>query len=97
MWLGGFAKSVGQCSVFMVELWGMFEGLKLTKFIELCRVEINIGSIDTIHAIEKVILKKSEGLALFKRIQRLFKDHESVREELAFRESNKYVNVLENI
>ncbi|KAI5399221.1 hypothetical protein KIW84_064558 [Lathyrus oleraceus] len=55
MWLGGFAKLMGQCSVFMVELWGMFEGLKLTKFIELRMVEINIGSIDTVHAIEKYI------------------------------------------
>ncbi|MCH98804.1 ribonuclease H protein, partial [Trifolium medium] len=30
-WLGGFAKGVGECSAFIAELWGVFEGLSLAK------------------------------------------------------------------
>jgi hypothetical protein len=43
-WLGGFAKGVGNCSAFMAELWGVFEGLALAKRMGLRKIELHIDS-----------------------------------------------------
>lgn len=53
-WIRGFEKSMGYCDAFMAELWGVVEGLNLTKLLGLRRVEINVDSMDIVHAIEKV-------------------------------------------
>lgn len=45
-WINEFAKSLGYCSVVMVKLWGVFEGLKLIEEIGLRRIVINVDSID---------------------------------------------------
>lgn len=28
-WISGFSKCIGLCNVFVAELWGVYEGLKL--------------------------------------------------------------------
>ncbi|MCH80696.1 ribonuclease H protein [Trifolium medium] len=44
-WLGGFAKGVGDCSAFMAELWGVFEGLSYARRLGFMAVELNIDSV----------------------------------------------------
>lgn len=43
-WLGGFAKFIGDSSIFIVELWGLFEGIKLAISLGVKNVEINLDS-----------------------------------------------------
>jgi ribonuclease HI len=50
--LGGFSKHiVGQCSAFVVELWGVFEGLKLTRVKGFRKVEVSVDSQTVINGI----------------------------------------------
>ncbi|CAI8583977.1 unnamed protein product [Vicia faba] len=44
-WLGGFAKPLGDSSIFMVELWGVFEGITLALSLGVQNIEINVGSL----------------------------------------------------
>jgi ribonuclease HI len=43
-WLGGFSKYIGQCSAFVEELWGVFEGLKWAQVKGFRRVEVSVDS-----------------------------------------------------
>ncbi|GAU37875.1 hypothetical protein TSUD_22910 [Trifolium subterraneum] len=42
-WLGGFAKCLGICSAFVMELWGVFKGLKLTRKIGVYKGGVECG------------------------------------------------------
>jgi hypothetical protein len=43
-WLGGFAKSVGDCHAIIAEFWGVLEGLRLVSRMGFTNVEVSIDS-----------------------------------------------------
>lgn len=43
-WISGFAKFLRESNVFMTELWGMYEGIKLTLSLGLRKIKINVDS-----------------------------------------------------
>ncbi|MCI23311.1 ribonuclease H protein, partial [Trifolium medium] len=43
-WIGSFAKSLGTCSAYVAELWGIFEGLKYARRLGYDAVELNVDS-----------------------------------------------------
>jgi ribonuclease HI len=51
-WLGGFAKCVGLCSAFVVELWGVVEGLQYAYCLGFKQIELNIDSEDVVRVIK---------------------------------------------
>ncbi|GAU12817.1 hypothetical protein TSUD_73040 [Trifolium subterraneum] len=63
-WLGGFAKGVGECSAFIAELWGVFEGLSLAKRMCFRKVELHIDSVAVVQVISTRKLKSKLGWSL---------------------------------
>ncbi|PNX83714.1 ribonuclease H [Trifolium pratense] len=67
-WLGGFAKGVGSCSAFVVELWGVFERLKYAKSLGFMAIELNINSSVVVQVIKTDRLKRSVDMTLVRNI-----------------------------
>ncbi|GAU15108.1 hypothetical protein TSUD_08460 [Trifolium subterraneum] len=70
-WLGGFAEYVGQCSAFVIELWGVYEGLKYVKNMGLAAVEFNVDSLAMVEALKRKTNSNVTGGALINRIRPL--------------------------
>ncbi|PNX72081.1 nucleic acid binding protein [Trifolium pratense] len=43
-WLGGFSKFLGQCSVYVAALWGVYEGLNFAQMPGFHKVEVCVDS-----------------------------------------------------
>jgi ribonuclease HI len=54
-WMRGFARKFGICSAYVVELWGVFEGLRLVRKLSFTVVELNTDSL--LEMDWKVVLK----------------------------------------
>ncbi|MCI84719.1 ribonuclease H protein, partial [Trifolium medium] len=39
-WRGGFAKNLGICSAYVVEIWGVFEGLRYVRRLGFNIIEL---------------------------------------------------------
>ncbi|GAU33226.1 hypothetical protein TSUD_333490 [Trifolium subterraneum] len=66
--LGGFAKGVGNYSSFIVELWGVIEGLCPASRLGFTNVEFSIDSQAVVEAIKHGKVHGSAGCALIKMI-----------------------------
>ncbi|KAK2394949.1 hypothetical protein QL285_056723 [Trifolium repens] len=96
-WIGGFAKSVGTCSAFIAELWGVFEGLMYARRMGFLHIELNIDSMTVVKVIKTGNGRNPLGLALVKNIRRLIDLEWEVHISHAYRESNKCADALANI
>lgn len=63
VWLGGFSKFVGYCSVVVAELWGILEGLKMAidkgfkKVIlvdKICLLITNLEKVILVHSFREI-------------------------------------------
>jgi hypothetical protein len=43
-WIGGFAKCVGSCCAFVVEVWGVLVGPCYIRSLGFNKVELNVDS-----------------------------------------------------
>jgi ribonuclease HI len=50
IWLGGFAKNVGNCSVYVAELWGVLEGLRFAIRMGHNFLDLNVDSLVVVQA-----------------------------------------------
>ncbi|GAU13938.1 hypothetical protein TSUD_262650 [Trifolium subterraneum] len=96
-WLGGFAKGVGECSAFIAELWGVFEGLSLAKRMCFRKVELHIDSVAVVQVISTGKLKSKLGWSLVLNIRKLLDLDWEVTITHAYRETNKCADALANI
>lgn len=51
-WICDLAKNIGYCNVFNVELWGVFEGIKLVQAKVFFKVELQTDSQVAVHALQ---------------------------------------------
>lgn len=47
-WLGGFAKRIHICSVYLTELWGVLEGSRLATRLNFKSIEVNMDSLQVV-------------------------------------------------
>lgn len=81
----------------MAELWGLFEGVKLLHSRGILKVEVNIDFTKFLKAIERRGASVIESLSLINRICKLFDNLEVVVICHAYRETNKYADVLTSV
>ncbi|MCI40979.1 ribonuclease H protein, partial [Trifolium medium] len=70
-WLGGFAKCVGLCNVFVAELWGVYEGLRHVYRMGFKKVELHIDSEAVVSVLKKGNSTSSLGCSLLKQIWKM--------------------------
>lgn len=85
-WIGGFSKFSGNCNALRAELWGVYEGLKLTKRLRLMRVEINLDSESLVTGLKGVGKWNANCLDLIRENKKLIVDHEFVLVTRSYRE-----------
>jgi ribonuclease HI len=95
-WLGGFAKSIGHCSAFIAELWGVFEGLKYARSLGYTAIDLNVDSLIVAQAIQTGRSRSIMGHSLVKHIRQLMCLDWEVTVSHAFRESNYCADALAN-
>ena len=96
-WLGGFAKGVGDCSAFVAELWGMFEGLVYARRLGFVVVELNTDSVTVAQVISTGNLKSPVGASLLRSICWLLALDWEVKVLHVYRESNQCADALATI
>jgi ribonuclease HI len=67
-WLHGFSKLIGRGEVYIAELWGAFEGIKLARMMNFAKVEVRIDSVEVVNDITNNKASKLCGKALVERI-----------------------------
>ncbi|PNY00696.1 ribonuclease H [Trifolium pratense] len=96
-WLGGFAKGVGNCSAFVAELWGVYEGLSYARRLGFMKVELNIDSVTVVNVLTKGTLQSLARAMLVRNIRSLIALDWEVSIVHAYRESNQCADALVNI
>jgi ribonuclease HI len=95
-WLGGFAKGVGDCSAFVAELWGVFEGLSLAKRMGFRKIELHIDSVAVVHVISARNTNNKSAWSLQLNIRKLLESDWEVQITYVYREANKCADALAN-
>jgi ribonuclease HI len=93
-WLHGFSKLIGRGDVYIAELWGVFEGLKLAKRMNFDKVEVRI---DARVVLEDIVHKKASnicGKTLVGRICQLMEHEWEVVFKHSYREANYLADAL---
>ncbi|GAU38338.1 hypothetical protein TSUD_61990 [Trifolium subterraneum] len=96
-WLGGFAKCVGICSVFVAESWGVFEGLSYVHRLGFRKVVLHIDSEVVVRVIKNGSSDSSAGSSLLTQIWRLLEMDWIVEVSHTYREANNCADALANL
>jgi ribonuclease HI len=93
-WIGGFAKGIGDCSPFIAELWGVFEGLSLAWRLGFRKIELHIDSVAVVQVISTGKLSSKTGWSLVMNIQKLLDLEWEVKIAHVYREANQCADAL---
>lgn len=77
-WVSSFAKFLGDYNSLMAELWGIFEGLKISSLLGFKKVDVNMDSIMVVHVIDRGGAYMRESLAIIRKIQGMMGKFENV-------------------
>ncbi|KAK2435291.1 Polynucleotidyl transferase, ribonuclease H superfamily protein [Trifolium repens] len=70
-WIGGFSKSVGRCSAFIAELWGVLEGLRYVKSMGFTKIELNIDLEAVVRVVQTGRSQSAAGGVLVEQIPKM--------------------------
>jgi ribonuclease HI len=95
-WIGGFSKSVGRCSAFIAELWGVLEGLRYVKRLGFTKIELNIDSEAVVRVVQTGRSQSVAGSVLVEQIYKMMSLDWEVEVRHTYREANKCADALAN-
>jgi ribonuclease HI len=95
-WLGGFSKSIGRCSAFIAELWGVLEGLHYVKRLGFTKIELNIDSEAVVRVVRTGRSQSAAGSVLVEQISKMMALDWEVEVRHTYREANKCADALAN-
>jgi ribonuclease HI len=93
-WILGFSKIIGRGEVYMAELWGVLEGLRMAKRMKFVKVEVRIDSLEVVSDIINNKASKVCGRAFIGRIGELVEDSWEVTFKHSYREANQLADAL---
>jgi ribonuclease HI len=96
-WIEGFAKALGDTTSYMVELWGIYEGLNLAQHRGVTRLELRTDSQVIAKSLKDDTSGSIMGCALMKRIKNLLHGSWKIRILHVFREANRCADMLANM
>lgn len=94
--LGGFAKSIGVCSAYMVELWGLYEGLRYARILGFQAIELNVDSLVVVNARTQNERGSPMGRSLVEKIRRMIDLEWEVVVKHSYFEANQCADALAN-
>ncbi|GLU17744.1 hypothetical protein SLE2022_341000 [Rubroshorea leprosula] len=96
-WISGFVVNVGCASIFIAELWGLREGLKLCKSLGIARV---VAEMDSLVAVRSIIEKREPdnlSAAILMDIRSLMSEFEECILQHVLREGNVAADFLASL
>jgi ribonuclease HI len=67
-WVHGFRKIIGRGEIYIAELWGVLEGMRLARRMNFYKVEVRINSLGIVKDINRKQAYKMCGRALIRKI-----------------------------
>jgi len=96
-WLGGFPRSLGLCSAYVAELWGVIEGLRYARSLDFRRVELHVDSVAVVKILNSGGYDTSDGRSLVMKIRRMLDMDWEVVVNHIYREANQCANAFANL
>ncbi|CAJ2664280.1 unnamed protein product [Trifolium pratense] len=96
-WCGGFSKKLGNCSAYEVELWGVYEGLRLAWERGFKKVELRVDSMVVAYTLKNGSKGSVVGWRLVQQIRRFLELDWEIKICHSYREANKCADALANI
>ncbi|GLT50394.1 hypothetical protein SLA2020_238810 [Shorea laevis] len=96
-WLTGFTVNIGRASVFMAELWGLREGLRLCKALGLTRVFAELDSLMVVHLINNNREPDNLSAAIVLDIKNLTSEFQDCILQHTLREGNAAADYLASL
>lgn len=96
-WVRGFTKHLGLTTAFVAELWGVYEGLKMTRELGLSKLVVHLDSLTVVQSITRNEDGNSAGYMLLKNICDLIGMDWEVWVTHIYREGNRSADILANL
>ncbi|KAL8170236.1 hypothetical protein V2J09_022040 [Rumex salicifolius] len=97
VWLGGFVKNIGVCSVVAAELWGLYHGLELAWDLGYRKVVLESDSAVAIGMLTRQISDHHPLASLARSCQSFFSRDWIIRSRHIYREANRVADHLASI
>jgi len=92
-----FAKFIGACIAFVVELWGVFEGLIIAHIRGFQAVELCVDSEVVVNSLKSDAPRRVVGWSLINKIQKLLGLDWEVKVCHSYRESKRCADVFATV
>lgn len=96
-WHHGYAKHLGTATAFIVELWGVYEGLRLAKQLGVTKLEVQLDSTSVVQSIMRIGVGSASGYMLLTKIKDLLLLDWDVRVKHICKEGNRSADILANL
>ncbi|GKV05100.1 hypothetical protein SLEP1_g17144 [Rubroshorea leprosula] len=96
-WISGFTVNVGDASIFIAELWGLREGLRLCKSLGLSKIVADMDSLMAVSFIQEHRMPDNLSAAILVEIQSLMLEFEACLLQHTLREGNAAADFLASL
>jgi ribonuclease HI len=96
-WISGFSKSLGVTTAYVAELWGLFEGLTMTRRLGYKKVDVQMDSTIIVQTINNYSVANASGWGLTRKIRFFLILDWNVKIKHIYREANRGADMLTNI
>ncbi|GLT96250.1 hypothetical protein SLE2022_138910 [Rubroshorea leprosula] len=96
-WISGFTVNVGDASIFIAELWGLREGLRLCKSLGLSKIVAEMDSLMVVRFIQEHRMPDNLSAAILVEIQSLMLEFEAYLLQHTLREGNAAADFLASL
>ncbi|KAH9673337.1 reverse transcriptase domain-containing protein [Citrus sinensis] len=96
-WLAGFCMNIGESSVLMAELWGLYQGLHLAWEAGIKRLLVEVDSLCVTQLVSKQVVVPNEFYALVVAIREIISRNWQVSITHIYREANSAADFMANM
>ena len=96
-WITGFCMNIGESSVLMAELWGLYQGLRLTWEAGIKRLLVEVDNLCVTQLVSKQVVVPNEFYALVVAIRELISRNWQVSITHIYREANSAADFMANM
>lgn len=96
-WISGFCMKIGESSVLMAELWGLFQGLTLAWDVGIKRLLVEVDSLGVTQMISKQVVVPNVFHALIIAIRDLLSRNWQISISHIYREANSAADFMANM
>lgn len=93
-WICGFSCNLGSCTAFIIEIWGVLEGLKLAAVHGFSHVELQVDSMVVVNILQGRESATAAGRCLIEKIRQIMQRFTNIRVRHVYREANICADIL---